>query len=132
MARHTGLGELEQQVMEFLWANESASAEEVRQAVGRQLTDSTVRTVLRRLEKKEYVRHEVRDRQFIYSSLREPRKVAAEAVRAILKRFCRGSLEELLTGMVDHRIVDEAELQRLAMKVAKARRAEARQKDRKK
>jgi len=132
MARHTGLGELEQQVMEFLWANESASAEEVRQAVGRQLTDSTVRTVLRRLEKKEYVRHEVRDRQFIYSSLREPRKVAAEAVRAILKRFCRGSLEELLTGMVDHRIVDEAELQRLAMKVAKARRAEARRKDRKK
>src|SRR5262252_1300774 len=108
MPRHSGLGELEQQVMEFLWAHESASAEEVRQAVGRQraLTDSTVRTVLRRLEKKEYVRHEVRDRQFIYSSLREPRKVAAEAVRGILKRFCRGSLEELLTGLVDHRIVD--------------------------
>jgi predicted transcriptional regulator len=56
-------------------------------------------------------------RQFLYSSAREPRKVAAEAVRGILKKFCRNSLEELLTGLVDHRVVDTAELRRLAAKI---------------
>jgi hypothetical protein len=50
------------------------------------------------LEAKHYVRRERDGRQFLYSSAREPRKVAAEAVRSALKNFCRGSLEELLTG----------------------------------
>ena len=105
--------------MEFLWRRGPATGEEVRTAVGkdRSLTDSTIRTVLRRLEAKQYVRHSTDGRQFLYSSAREPRKVAAEAVRGVLKNFCRGSLEELLTGLVDHRVVDSAELRRLAEKI---------------
>ena len=119
MAREKSLGDLERQVMEFLWANGPSTGEAVRAAVGkdRTLTDSTIRTVLRRLEAKQYVRHEMDGRQFLYSSTREPRKVAAEAVRSALKTFCRGSLEELLTGLVDHRVVDSAELRRLAEKI---------------
>ena len=119
MARQKGLGDLEQQVMEFLWENGPATGDAVRAAVGkgRPLTDSTIRTVLRRLEAKEYVRHEVEGRQFIYSSVREPRKVAADAVRNVIKNFCRGSLEELLTGLVDHRVIDSAELRRLSARI---------------
>ena len=119
MARQKSLGELEQQVMEFLWTHGPATGEAVRLAIGkdRPLTDSTIRTVLRRLEAKQYVRHETDGRQFLYSSAREPRKVAAEAVRNVLKNFCRGSLEELLTGLVDHRVVDSAELRRLAERI---------------
>jgi BlaI family penicillinase repressor len=119
MARQKSLGELEQQVMEFLWEHGPATGEAVRAAVGKErvLTDSTIRTVLRRLEAKQYVKHEMDGRQFLYSSAREPRKVAAEAVRSALKNFCRGSLEELLTGLVDHRVVDSAELRRLAEKI---------------
>ena len=116
MARTKGLGDLERQVMEYLWRHGPATGDAVRAAVGKEqpLTDSTIRTVLRRLEAKQYVRHETDGRQFRYFSTREPRKVAAEAVRAVLKNFCRGSLEELLTGLVDHRVVDSAELRRLA------------------
>jgi BlaI family transcriptional regulator, penicillinase repressor len=119
MKPQKALGKLEQQVMEFLWAHGPATGEAVRTGVGkgRPLTDSTIRTVLRRLEAKQYVRHDVDGRQFLYFSAREPRKVAAEAVRSALKNFCRGSLEELLTGLVDHRVVDSAELRRLAEKI---------------
>ena len=119
MARQKSLGELEQRVMDFLWKSGPATGEAVRNAVSfdRPLTDSTIRTVLRRLEAKHYVRHETDGRQFLYSSAREPRKVAAEAVRNVLKNFCRGSLEELLTGLVDHRVVDSAELRRLAERI---------------
>jgi predicted transcriptional regulator len=119
MARQKGLGELERQVMEYLWEHGPATGETIRNAVGneRPLNDSTIRTVLRRLEAKQYVRHQTEGRQFLYSSAREPRKVAAEAVRNVLKSFCRGSLEELLTGLVDHRVVDSAELRRLAERI---------------
>ena len=119
MARQKGLGELEQQVMDFLWENGPATGDAIRAAVGkdRPLTDSTIRTVLRRLEAKQFVKHELEGRQFLYSSAREPRKVAAEAVRNVLKNFCRGSLEGLLTGLVDHRVVDRAELRRVAEKI---------------
>jgi BlaI family penicillinase repressor len=119
MARQKSLGELEQQVMEFLWEHGPATGEAVRAGVGKErvLTDSTIRTVLRRLEAKQYVRHEMDGRQVVYCSAHEPRKVAAETVRSALKNFCRGSLEELLTGLVDHRVVDSAELRRLAEKI---------------
>ena len=43
--------------------------------------------------------------------------MATDAVRSVIKNFCRGSLEELLTGLVDHRVVDSAELKRLAAKI---------------
>lgn len=119
MARQKSLGDLERQVMEFLWEHAPATGEAVRAAVSKErpLTDSTIRTVLRRLEAKQYVRHEMDGRQFLYSSAREPRKVAAEAVRSLLVNFCRGSLEELLTGLVDHRVVDSAELRQLAERI---------------
>jgi predicted transcriptional regulator len=119
MARQKNLGDLEQQVMNFLWQHGPATSDAVRAAVGKDkpLTDSTIRTVLRRLEAKQYVRHEVEGRQFIYSSAREPRRVAAEAVKTLIKNFCRGSLEELLTGLVDHRVIDSAELRRLSARI---------------
>jgi len=119
MARQKSLGELERQVMEFLWEHGPATGEAVRAAVGKErpLADSTIRTVLRRLEAKQYVQHAMDGRQFLYSSAREPRKVAADAVRTVLRNFCRGSLEELLTGLVDQRVVDRAELRRLAERI---------------
>jgi predicted transcriptional regulator len=126
MPRHKGLGSLEQQVWEFLLERGPATGAVVRDAVeAGALSDSTIRTVLRRLEVKQYVRRQTQDGQFVYSSIRGPGKVAAEAVHGIVQRFCRGSLEELLIGLVDHRIVDGDELERLAARVAKAKRAEA-------
>jgi predicted transcriptional regulator len=90
MAQHN-LGNLEQQVMAFLWKNGPATGDAVRQSVSkeRELTDSTVRTVLRRLEAKGFVEHKVEGRQFVYSSARAPRNVAVEQVRNVLKKFCR-------------------------------------------
>jgi predicted transcriptional regulator len=129
MPRAKSLGSLEQQVLEFLWQHGPSTGEAVGSALSkdRPLTDSTIRTVLRRLEAKQYVTHSVEARQFLYSSVRQPRKVAADAVRDILKRFCRGSMEELLAGMVDHRVVEASELRRLTEKI-EAREREGRDK----
>ncbi len=37
----------------------------------------------------------------------------------IVERFCEGSLEQLLVGMVESKVVDQAELQEMARKIAK-------------
>jgi BlaI family penicillinase repressor len=46
------LGDLEREVMQLIWARAPLMAEAVRELLARRLKDSTIRTVLRRLEEK--------------------------------------------------------------------------------
>jgi BlaI family penicillinase repressor len=115
------LSELEHLVMEVVWERGSVTAEGVRSAlaVKHPMKESTVRTILKRLEEKDYVSHRVAGRTNIYRGVEAPQNVAAKAVRQIIDRFCGGSVEELLMGMVANDVVDERELQRLAQRIAR-------------
>ena len=115
------LGELEREVMQFVWANGPVTAEKVRENLPRPLKESTVRTVLRRLEDKGYVTHTVDGRTFHFIAAENRGAVAAKAVKRIMDWFCEGSLEEVLVGMVDNEALDPRQLQALSDKIAKAR-----------
>jgi predicted transcriptional regulator len=80
----------------------------------RDLKETTVRTLLRRLEHKGYLTHESDGRAYIYKAKEPARGVAARAVRQIIDRFCNGSLEELVSGMVDANVLSKGEMNRLA------------------
>ena len=114
------LSEIEHLVMETVWQKSTCTADEVRIALAERhpMKESTVRTMLSRLEDKGYVRHRVEGRTKVYSGVEEPQHVAASAVRQIIDRFCGGSVEQLLVGMVANHVVDEQELQRLAQRIA--------------
>ena len=116
-----GLGELEQAVLEALWQAGSSTAEDCREARGatHPMKDSTVRTVLRRLEEKGYLAHEVRGRTFVYRPAEARQSVVARAAKQLVDRFCGGSVEQLLAGMVDNEVVDSEELERLARRIAR-------------
>jgi predicted transcriptional regulator len=118
------LGELERDILGIVWRLQKVTAEEVREEVERPLKDSTIRTVLRRLEEKGYLAHSVDNRTFIYRPAESPQKVAARAVQRIVDWFCEGSVEELLVGLVDSKVVSRAELERLARRVAAAKKQE--------
>jgi predicted transcriptional regulator len=118
------LGELERDILGIVWRLQKATAEEVREEVQRPLKDSTIRTVLRRLEEKGYLAHSVDNRTFIYRPAESPQKVAARAVQRIVDWFCEGSVEELLVGLVNSKVVSRAELERLARRVAAAKKLE--------
>jgi BlaI family transcriptional regulator, penicillinase repressor len=115
------LGDLEREVMQLIWANGQLTAETVREKLPRRLKESTVRTVLRRLEEKGYVIHGVEGRTYVYQATHPRGRVAAKAVQRIVDWFCDGSVEEVLVGMVDSAMLDQRQLRMLADKVAKAR-----------
>ena len=101
------LGDLEREVMQLVWAHGPVTAETVRERLSRKLKESTVRTVLRRLEEKGYTHH----------------TVDGKAVQRIVDWFCNGSVEEVLVGMVDNAMLDQQQLRTLADQVAKAKKA---------
>jgi BlaI family transcriptional regulator, penicillinase repressor len=115
------LGELERQILSAVWRMREATADQVREHLARPLKDSTIRTVLRRLEEKGYLAHAVENRTFIYRPAQSPQRVAARAVQRIVDWFCEGSVEDLLVGMVDSKVVGRAELKRLARRIAAAK-----------
>jgi len=116
------LGELEREVLLLVWRQGSATADTVRGALTRPLKESTVRTVLRRLEDKGHLSHTVDGRTFVYRGAESRGRAAARAVKRIADWFCEGSLAEVVAGLVDAEMLDRKELARLAEKVAKARR----------
>jgi predicted transcriptional regulator len=115
------LGSLEREVMQLIWIDGPLTAETVREKLPRRLKESTVRTVLRRLEEKGYVVHAVEGRTYIYEAAEPRAMAAAKAVQRIVDWFCEGSVEEVLVGMVDSAMLDQTQLRTLADKVAKAK-----------
>jgi predicted transcriptional regulator len=114
------LGELERDILTIVWRVGSVTAEQAREELDRPLKDSTIRTVLRRLEEKGYLTHQTENRTFIYRPAESRQRVAGRAVKRIVDWFCDGSVEALLVGMVDSKVLDRAELQRLAQHIAAA------------
>jgi predicted transcriptional regulator len=107
-------------VMDYLWTHGPCSSEACREGLAamRPMKDSTIRTMLRRLEEKGYLTHEIDGRTFVYKASDARQNVAVRAVKSIIDRFCGGSAEQLVLGMVDNAVLDRKQLERLARKIS--------------
>ena len=117
-SRHP-LTELQQAILDILWSRGPSTAEQVREALQARhpLKDSSVRTLLRRLEARGYVKHHVHGKVFVFAAEAPARSVAARAVQQIIERLCAGSVEQFLIGMVDEKVLSRREIERLARRV---------------
>jgi predicted transcriptional regulator len=113
------LGDLQREVVQVVWANAPVNAETVREKLSRPLKESTVRTVLRRLEEKGYVTHTIDGRTFVYDAAEPRGHVAAKAVQRIVDWVCSGSVEEVLVGMVDTNMINRKQLRMLADRIGR-------------
>ena len=95
------LGALENEVMQVVWALGPSIAVDVRAQLKSQLKESTVRTVLSRLEAKGYLTHTVVGRTYLYAAAATRAQVAARAVKTIVDEICRGDVDELVAGMIE-------------------------------
>jgi BlaI family penicillinase repressor len=125
-ARLKNLGDVEQIVMDYIWTHGPSTSEACREALAssRPMKDSTIRTVLRRLEEKGFLTHETEGRTFVYRASDARQNVAVRAVKGIIDRFCGGSAEALVLGMVDNAVLDRKQLERLARKIAEKKNSE--------
>ena len=113
------LGDLEHEIANLIWTHGPMTAAAVRKLLPRPLKDPTIRTVLRRLEEKGYFIHKVERGAFMYYAKETREQIAAKAVKGVVDKFCGGSLEEMLVGMVKAAMIDPGQLQTIAGKMKK-------------
>lgn len=120
MRRRLHLSPLEHRCLEFLWENGTATAEEVRAGLAEShpMKESTCRTILGRLVEKGYVNYETVGRTYVYRAAEEQQSVAARAIRSVIDRFCGGSVEALLVGMVSSDVVSREELEEISRRLS--------------
>src|SRR5580700_10964708 len=114
------LGDLEHELLTLLWTHGAMTAVAVRKALHRDLKDPTIRTVLRRLEEKSYVTHTVKSGTFIYTAKETRERAAAKAVKGIVDKFCGGSLERMLLGLVEASVIQPKQLDALVGRVTRS------------
>jgi len=113
------LTELQQAILDFIWTQGPATADQVRENLlpKHPLKDSSIRTLLRRLEAQGYLSHELEGKTYVYRAAAPASSAAVRTVRQLIERFWSGSAEQFVVGMVDAKVLSPEALQRLAKKV---------------
>ena len=113
------LGDRELDVMGVLWEMGSGTVAEVRDKLPADLAYTTVLTILRNLEEKDFVSHEAVGRAHRYFP-----KVARQAARRsvltrLVDKLFHGSPEQLIAHLVEDNALSAAELTRLREQIGK-------------
>src|SRR3954465_2896278 len=114
-------------VMRVLWSRDEASVTDVQRAMtGRRLAQTTVATMLVRLETPGLVSHRAEGRQYVYRSRVSPADVRETVTRELLRNLFDGDVTAFVTQLLDSRKLtreEVADLQRLVRnKLGRARR----------
>ena len=118
-----GLSRREREIMDILYKTGRATAADVMNALAGEPHDSTVRTQLRVLENKGYVRHEEENLRYVYVPAVAQEEVGRSALRQFIDAFYDGSMENVvdaLLGLEGSRL-SQKKLDRIAAMVEKAR-----------
>ena len=115
MARRASdvLTERESQIMGILWELGKATSEQVRERLPGDPHDSSVRTLLRVLHTKGYVRLNRRKRPATYRPLVSQARVQQKAAQSLLHRFFGGSAEALVLRLIEDEQLSQEQLAQL-------------------
>lgn len=117
------LSRRERQIMDVLFRRGKATAAEVQQSLEDAPTTTTVRGLLRVLEEKGHVRHELDAQRFVYMPAVERDTAAAQVLPHVIRTFFEGSPARAMAAFLgaDADGVSDAELDRLQEVVDQAR-----------
>ena len=100
-------------VMAVIWDKGSATVAEVRDGLPDDLAYPTVLTILRTLEAKGHVRHDVEGKAFRYYPRLDSRRAGSSALARVLDKVYRGSRELLVAGLLEDEDIHAEELERI-------------------
>jgi predicted transcriptional regulator len=112
----------ESQIMAVLWKRGEARADEIRRELADEPHDSTVRTLLRVLESKGYVKHVKRGKAFVYRAAVHQAKAQRQAILRLVKQFFGGSPEALVLRLLEDEQLTPEQLEELRQQENKRRR----------
>jgi predicted transcriptional regulator len=118
-------------IMRVLWERGEATVADVQQALagaGQALANSTVATLLGRLEQRGVVEHREQGRTFVYAPLLSEAGASSSLVGDLLKRLFDGRPSQLVSHLLEREEVDAEELTRIRELLAEheaARRAKS-------
>lgn len=99
-------------IVQVLWEKRRASARQITEALNREgpIAHSTVQTLLRKLEAKGAVGHDVEDRTFVFYPLVQEDCVKRRATRELVDRVFGGSAAGLVACLLESERVSRKEL----------------------
>ena len=115
------LGRLELQIMNIVWDKQKATVHDVKDAIsrGRKPAYTTILTMMRKLEAKGYLKHEVDDRTYVYQATISQRAVRQGVLGDLVDRLFEGSPSLLLSSLVEQDRVTEEEMREIRKLVQK-------------
>ena len=123
--RHTlsGLGRRERQIMDIVIQRTHATAAEVLRDLPDPPSYSSVRSMLRLLEEKGFLRHEWEGPRHVFRPTGDPEQIRRSAARHLLQTFFSNSMESAVAAMLGEAETppSDDELKRLAKLIAQAR-----------
>jgi predicted transcriptional regulator len=112
----------EREIVNALFAlGNRASAEEIRGRLADPPSDSSVRVMLARLEKKGVLKHQQEGLKYLYSATVSPAVAKRTALRQYLHTFFGGSLAEMMTALVAESSWTDDELDALKAEIDRVR-----------
>jgi predicted transcriptional regulator len=120
----TTLARRERQILDLLFASGRATGQEIQRQLPDAPSYSTVRTILRVLERKGYVRHTEEKLRYVYEPVVAREKAAKSALRRLLHTFFDGSAQQAVAALLDPKIarINREELNQLAALIEKVKR----------
>lgn len=117
------LGRLELEIMNVVWDQGAATVQEVKDALAgkKSRAYSTILTMMRKLEHKSFLEHDVDGRTFVYRPCVKRRAVRRELLGDLVERLFDGSPSLLVTSLVEGELVDEDELREITKLLSERR-----------
>jgi BlaI family transcriptional regulator, penicillinase repressor len=117
----------EREIMNAIFAlGNRASADEIRSRLINPPSDSSVRVMLTRLEKKGYLKHQQDGLRYLYSATVSPNAAKKSALQQYLNTFFGGSLRQMMTALVADESWSDEDLEALKQEIDRARKGRRR------
>jgi len=119
------LGRLELQIMSVVWDKGTATVHDVKEALsrGRKPAYSTILTMMRKLETKGYLEHDVSERTYVYRATISRQAARHSLLGDLLERVFEGSASQLVSSLVEQNQLTEQELSEIKKLIAERRKA---------
>jgi BlaI family transcriptional regulator, penicillinase repressor len=122
------IGDLQLKILQLLWGQPGASVRDVHGELGGEgkYAYTTIATMLKKMEARKLVSHQMVERRFVYSAVAKEADVTRKMTSHLLERVFEGRLADMVTHLLQTREVSRSELDELEKIIAERKKKERR------